>query len=252
MASGAPPKKPSPDAAQNARLMNSVLTKHQRQSYGSNFAETTAERELRRAQKLALTSAQPPVGSGIHPAFTVPTDTTFDGKTVPEALQSRDVWRLLHPPVSSTPGRRESATYDQAIKQFGLTVNPRYQDDAPGKPRGHVFVWDVSKAMGCEIPHFQGAREYSLAQTCDWLRFEGPMQGWKRIVDLEAFEAANAGRMVVAMPRDKLNKLIALVAPQAKPVDNRPRLTGAGRVRSDYAPPRELFGSVAIDCFVHD
>lgn len=239
------PEKTPTDAHHNAQLLNSVLTTHQKASFGSGFNDSTAER--RRNSLLAV--AIPNVG---QMAEDEPTSISqkFDGKIVPPALQGRDLWKAVQAPLQSRAGRRSEDLYDMVIKQFGVTVNPRYADDAPGKTRGHIFVWDVSRAMNCEIPHFVGPKELSLVQTCDWLRHEGPMRGWKRLSDAESIEAANGGYMVVVMPKDRSNRHIALVAPQD--LDNRPKLTGIGLLRTEAALARELFGAPALECFFHE
>lgn len=238
----APPRKPTEDE-QRAQMLNSTLTSHQKASMGSGFADSTAER--RRNSLLAMPAAK--IGTDSFPA--IPTQK-FDGKTVPEALKGRDVWKAVQAPVISREGKRSMALYEQVVKQFGITVNPRYDEDAPGKPRGHIFVWDVSRAMGCEIPHFVGAKELTLAQTCDWVRHEGPMRGWRRVTDL--IDAVGAGKMVVALPKSPTVKHIAIVAPQPPPPDGKPRLTGACLQRSENATIRDMFGVMAIEYFCHD
>lgn len=236
------------DADVGARPGAAKLTSHQRTLLGSDFADNSAER--RRNALLAATV----------PQLTAPTAEqqssakvpSFDGKTVPEPLQNRDLWKSLSPPATSGPGKRTRALYDAVLNQFGLTVNPRYDDDAPGKQRGHIFAWDVSRAMGCEIPHFVGAKELTLAQTCDWVRHEGPMRGWKRVSDMEIFDRANGGYLVVALPREARVKFLGIVRPQEEPPDSTPRLMGIGLRRGEGLHPRELFGSKLMDCFFHD
>ncbi len=242
----AAPEKTPTDAQHNAQLLNSMLTTHQKASFGSGFNDTTAER--RRDSLLAV--AIPSVAQ--NPFADEPTSISqkFDGKTVPPPLQGRDLWKAVQAPLQSRAGRRVRDLYEMVVKQFGVTVNPRYADDAPGKTRGHIFVWDVSRAMNCEIPHFVGPKELSLVQTCDWLRHEGPMRGWKRLSDVETMEAANEGYMVVVMPKERSNRQIALVAPQEPNI--RPKLTGIGLLRSDAAIARELFGAPALECFFHE
>lgn len=238
----APPKKLN-EEEERAQALNSTLTSHQKASMGSGFTDTTAER--RRNSLLAM--AVPKIATDAVPAL--PTQK-FDGKTVPDALKGRDVWKAVQAPVVSREGKRSRALYEQVVKQFGITVNPRYDDDAPGKPRGHIFVWDVSRAMGCEIPHFVGAKELTLAQTCDWVRHEGPMRGWRRVSDL--WETLETGKMVVAIPKQPTVKQIAVVAPQDRSPDGKPRLSGACLIRSEAGGFREMFGVMALEYFWHD
>jgi hypothetical protein len=229
----------------------SILTKTQKSQLGSQFADSSAER--RRNSVLGTTVPSAAQQAAAKEAEEEPTAAgmKFDGKDVPAVLQGRDVWIAVQAPLQSREGKRSREIYEQLIKQFGVTVNPRYADDAPGKVRGHIFVWDVSRAMNCEIPHFVGAKELTLAQTCDWLRHEGPMRGWKR-AGQDAIEAANSGRLVIALPRETRTKHIAVVLPQEVPADGSPRLTGICLKRDINVHPREMFGAKPIDCFFHD
>lgn len=227
---------------------SSMLTKHQKSQLGSQFADSSAER--RRNSLLAM----PMVGQPAEVDDDEPTAVgmKFDGQEVPKALQGRDVWIAVQAPLQSREGKRSRELLENVIKQFGVTVNPRYGEDAPGKGRGHIFVWDVSRAMNCEIPHFVGAKELTLAQTCDWVRHEGPMRQWKRLTADQAVEVANSGKLVIALPRETRTKHIAIVAPQEAPADGTPRLTGICLKRDLAVHPRDMFGSKPIDCFFHD
>ncbi len=228
----------------------SMLTKTQKSQLGSQFADSSAER--RRNSLLQTAGSTSTKANPFAEEESTAAGLKFDGKEVPKALQGRDVWIAVQAPLQSREGKRTKEIYEMLIKQFGVTVNPRYADDAPGKVRGHIFVWDVSRAMNCEIPHFVGAKELTLAQTCDWLRHEGPMRGWKRTNGTEAFEAANNGRLVIALPRETRTKQIAVVIPQEVSDDGSPRLTGICLKRDINVHPREMFGAKPIDCFYHD
>ena len=226
----------------------SMLTKTQKSQLGSQFADSSVER---RRNSLLATPMAGPSKAGAEEENTG-AGLKFDGKDVPRVLQGRDVWIALQAPLQSREGKRSKETYEMLIKQFGVTVNPRYDDEAPGKVRGHIFVWDVSRALNCEIPHFVGAKELTLAQTCDWLRHEGPMRGWKRVTGDDVLTAANAGRLVIALPRETRTKHIAVVTPQETPADGSPRLTGICLKRDINVHPREMFSAKPIDCFYHD
>lgn len=240
-----PPKEGLSDYSIDA---SAILTAHQKSQLGSGFIDSAAER--RRSSLLAVTTPSAPAlrADAPPPAPAV----TFDGKEAPAQLRNRDLWKAVQAPLQSVPGKRNRTLYENVLRQFALATNPRYDDDAPGKTRGHIYVWDVSRAMGCEIPHFVGAKELTLAQTCDWVRHEGPMRGWKRVIDVEIYERANAGHLVIALPRDARTKLLAIVSPQEPPPDNSPRLEGVALRRGQGVHPRDMFGSKLIDCFWHD
>ncbi|MDP1829786.1 MAG: hypothetical protein Q8L48_41350 [Archangium sp.] len=251
-ATGSIPAQGNPGAAVSEYSTSaSILTKTQKSQLGSQFADSSAERKRSSVLGTSMPSAQAVAAAAAEEEVST-VGMKFDGKDVPKVLQGRDVWIAVQAPLQSREGKRSAETYEMLIKQFGVTVNPRYSDDAPGKIRGHIFVWDVSRAMNCEIPHFVGAKELTLAQTCDWLRHEGPMRGWKRVSGADIFEAANSGRLVIALPRETRTKHLAVVLPQAMPDDGSPRLTGICLKRDVSVHPREMFGAKPVDCFYHD
>jgi len=176
---------------------------------------------------------------------------TFDGETAPPELTSRDVWRAVNPPLQSREGRRSAELYKQVINQFAVGTNPRYEPDADDKPRAHIFVWDVSRAMNAEIPHFAGARELTIAQTVDWVRREGSNRGWRKTDIDGAVQAANEGMLVVAVPKDPNVKLIALVRPGPPEPDGRPRFAASALRRGSDLGCRETFGVMALEYFLH-
>ncbi|MCC6335112.1 MAG: hypothetical protein IT380_14125 [Myxococcales bacterium] len=221
------------------------MTTHQKQALGSAFMDTNKVRQQR-----ALLGTNPGARENDEEEVSVVT-RKFDGEQAPEELQRRDVWKAVQAPVQSREGKRSLALLDQVIRQFAVGSNPRYAEDAPGRPRAHIFVWDVSRAMGCEIPHFVGAKELTLAQTCDWLRHEGPMRGWKRVGEFEVLEVVEQGQLVVAVPKDIKVKLIAVVAPQEAAADGKPRLTGACLKRGGGLTNLDAFGVRPLDFFTH-
>jgi hypothetical protein len=175
---------------------------------------------------------------------------TFDGETAPPELTSRDVWRAVNPPLQSREGRRSGELYKQVINQFAVGTNPRYEPDDT-RPRAHIFVWDVSRAMNAEIPHFAGARELTIAQTVDWVRREGSNRGWRKTDIDGAIQAANEGMLVVAVPKDPNVKLIALVRPGPPDTDGRPRFAASALRRGNDLGCRETFGVMALEYFLH-
>lgn len=176
----------------------------------------------------------------------------FDGEHPPDELVNRDVWKAVQAPVQSREGRRSAELYRTVINQFAVGKNPRYENDAPDKPRGHIFVWDVSRAMNCEIPHFVGAKELSLGQTVDWLRHEGPMRGWTRASVEDAHQQAQGGMLVVVIPHDLKVKQLAVVLPDAETTgDGKPFVAAAGKQRGNRLTLSDALGVFAVDCFVH-
>jgi hypothetical protein len=234
---------PAAPAKTEAPAKINSMTDHQRSQLGSTFGDSTQSRK--RSTLLGTDSGKTKVQEE-QPAF----KTQFDGERAPNELSQRDLWKAATAPVQNREGHRSKAVLTQVLNQFAVGKNPRYDPDAPNKPRGHIFVWDVSRAMGCEVPHFVGAKELSLAQTVDWLRHEGPMRGWRRLDMHEVFEAANEGYLVLAIPKDIKLKHLGIVPPQAMNDDARPLVTGAGITRGT-AKIIEMFGHKQAEFFVH-
>jgi hypothetical protein len=241
-----PVRPPSPSTPPPTSSGPRALTQHQKQLDGSGFADSAEAR--RRATMLGNSTSGPSTLTELPAA--VVAKTTFDGKVPAPGVTSPDVWKGLTPPVQSTPGHRSGALLQQVIAQFAVGANPRYEPDAPGKSRGHIFLWDVSRAMGCEVPHFVGARELSVAQTCDWLRHEGPMRGWRKLNEQDLFKVAGEGFLVIALPRELKFKQLAVIEPQ--PVGYKPLVTGAGLVRGSKLGAAEVLGVRLLDFYAHE
>jgi hypothetical protein len=220
------------------------MTSHQKQALGSSFGDMQKAR-----QRSTLLGTDPGTHADDEEISVV--TKKFDGDAAPQELQGRDVWKAVQAPVQSREGKRSRELLEQVIRQFAVATNPRYGEDAPGRPRSHIFVWDVSRAMGCEIPHFVGAKELTLAQTCDWLRHEGPMRGWKRVNEFEVLDAVDQGQLVVALPKEIKVKALAVVAPQSAPTDGKPRLTGACVKRGAGLTAMDCFGVRLLEYFTH-
>jgi hypothetical protein len=222
-----------------------VMTDVQKSQQNSAFNSWTGQRK-----RAAFLGADPSQANAEALSGPIPVpDYTPDGKSPAPGVDLREAWKASQAPIQSRPGSRSKGLYQSVIDQFAIASNVRYDDDGPGKPRGHIFVWDVSRAMGCEIPHFAGPKELSLAQTVDWVRHEAVARGWLKVANASIFAAAENGLMVVAVPREARERHIALVAPQTP--DLKPLLTGSALKRGHLVSVRDMFGIQAIDCFYH-
>lgn len=175
----------------------------------------------------------------------------FDGETPAPQLAGRDVWKAVQAPVQSREGRRSVEMLTAVLAQFAVGNNPRYDPDGPGRPRGHIFLWDISRAMNCEVPHFVGAKELSLAQTVDWVRHEGPMRGWVRGGPEEALNAAQQGMLAVAMPKDIKLKQLAIVLPEDPDPNGKPRVAAAALKKGSNLALNEALGVFLAEYFIH-
>jgi hypothetical protein len=178
----------------------------------------------------------------------------FDGEAPAPEVTDSDPWKAVKARIESREGRRTGELYAQVLNQFAAGANPRYEPDSPDRPRAHIFVWDVSRAMGAEIPHMLGARELGLEQTADWLRYEASERGWVRIMTADRAAALAAeGRPVVVIPKDRRFKLqlLAMVRPEGLGPDGLPRVAGAGVQRGNDLSPRTVLGATAFEYFSH-
>jgi hypothetical protein len=175
----------------------------------------------------------------------------YDGIRPAKEVVSKDLWKAINAPVQSRSGRRTPQLYKLVIDQFAVGHNPRYEPEAPDKPKAHIFVWDVTRAMNCEVPHFVGPKELTLAQTVDWLRHEGPMRGWRRVDATDAVAAVSQGQVVIALPKDIKIKLMGVCRPKETTPDGKPKLAAAAKGRGNSLASFIAFGTDAIEYFVH-
>jgi LysM repeat protein len=136
---------------------------------------------------------------------------TYDGIHPATGTVSMARANYNHPPLTNLPGERASAIYSQLINQFAVGNNPRYLPDN-GNTYCNIFAWDVSRAMGAEIPHWidssgniaapsaPHASEININGGVNWMRSHGVSQfGWKSCTEQQAQAAANAGKLAVVM-----------------------------------------------------
>lgn len=142
--------------------------------------------------------------------------------------------------VKSLPGARRPDLYVEVCKQFGVTTHPRYQPKATRDPKTgrvkistycNIFVWDVTRAMGVEIPHWVDfttkskpvgvgkGDELDANEVFDWLVKHGPSSSWYPANASAAGMLARAGRPVVAAWRNPSGASghIAMVLPGLPP-----------------------------------
>ena len=117
-------------------------------------------------------------------------------------------WIPVDPLMTNHPGSRSPEQYRVIVSQFEVEKLKRYQPQA-GKTFCNIFVWDVTAAMGCEIPHWYNdvgepvpvgrGREMTANDMRDWLKKEGPTYGWEPCSSVGAVEHASEGRPTVAV-----------------------------------------------------
>lgn len=123
---------------------------------------------------------------------------------------ARPPWDAVRPLRRGRPGQRNRRTYDAVIDQYEVDVNRRYSGNRNGRGETYcnIFVWDVSRAMGAEIPHWvndlgdpvsaRRGRELTANDSVSWLRSSGMRFGWREVSSAIAQELADLGQPVVA------------------------------------------------------
>ena len=171
-----------------------------------------------------------------------------------------------HPPLTNPPGERDAAIYSQLINQFAVGHNPRYLP-GDGNTYCNIFAWDVSRAMGTEIPHWVDASghiaapgaphasEININGGVNWMRSHGVTQfGWKSCSAQQAQDAANQGKLSVVMWKNTGagHGHVAVVRPGSVS-DRGPEIAQAGRHNFNDAHVRDGFGQLGpLEYFSHD
>ncbi len=169
-------------------------------------------------------------------------------------------WLPVDARITSAPGDRHPGLYDLVIRQFRVFSNPRYavrDTSGDGIPDTHcdAFVWDVTRAMGCEIPGgavdaagnpapvgSPGSLELGANGMIRWLRQHGPRYGWREVMQSEAARHARAGRPAVVTWYAEAPPYIghmAMIRPAARHTERGVAIAQAGAVNCD-------------DCFLAD
>jgi hypothetical protein len=183
----------------------------------------------------------------------------------PHVATVRYPWLDIDPPLPNAPGQRDPHTYDEVIHQFAVESNPRYRKDQQGEGETYcnIFVWDVTKAMGAEIPHwvddygnpsaqFEGS-ELSANGLIAWLENYGGKYGWKVLEARQAQAEANLGKPVVATWKnpDGVGH-VAMVRPGEYSTTQGPALANAGAINSNHTTVKEVFGNKEVMYYYHD
>ncbi len=121
-------------------------------------------------------------------------------------------WIPSNPDVTGDESCRSSELLNTIIRQFDVENSERYIPYRHGNDTYcNIFVWDVTSALGAEIPHYvdpstgqprhypdtAGAMELDANATCDWLSRHGCRYGWTEVGAEEAQAYANSGHPAV-------------------------------------------------------
>ncbi len=169
--------------------------------------------------------------------------------------------RPVDPALTSNILNRSASRYTSVINQFSVETRARYQPD--GGTYCNIFVWDVTKAMGAEIPHYfnaktgkpmsfgdKGANQMNANAMYNWLHKHGDQYGWFEVTPKEAQELANQGHPVVtALYRSGAHGHVQIVCPSKDGIYDEKRgvtVAQAGRRLTSYRPITQLYSKSSL------
>jgi len=184
--------------------------------------------------------------------------TNYTGEAITPVAASKP----CTPAITSNEGNRSPALYRQVIDQFQVETNPRYAVNKKGHGDTYcnIFMWDVTSAMGAEIPHYvdaktgaprtypdtKGASEMSANSIYNWLHEHGSNYGWFEVTPEQAQTLANQGRPVVTAFKKTGHGHVQVVCPSKDGQYNAERgvtIAQAGRHLSSYKPITSVYNA---------
>jgi hypothetical protein len=172
-----------------------------------------------------------------------------------------DAWRPTTPAITSDVHNRSPELYRAVINQFRVETSERYRPGRNDATYCNIFVWDVTRAMGAEIPHYtdretgeprfppdtRGARSMGAIAICQWLSTHGPTYGWREVDAETAQRYANEGRPAVTSAGNLRH--VQMVAPSRDRGFDPVRgvaIAQAGSIVTSYTYITRIYGANAM------
>jgi hypothetical protein len=192
-------------------------------------------------------------------------DRTSDLQPGSDAARSwldRPQWMPVDAPTRSDPSARDRDGLLAVIGQFQVETTWRYRPTPTKRGRNtwcNIFVWDVTRALGAEVPHCvdEAGRPTAIGQgkeltangTLRWLEMYGPAHGWREEDAPAAARAAEAGWPTLAIWHNPFGHgHIALVVTGP---DGNVHIAQAGADCFSNRPLAHGFGDRPVRFFVH-
>lgn len=171
----------------------------------------------------------------------------------------------VQPHKTNKEGERSPEAYNEVMEAFQVESNARYQP-RNGDTWCNIYVWDVTTAMGCEIPHyynrFTGAPmtqeecvkkpgsyyEMSASRMTKWLETYGEQYGWVACDEATAINSANEGMPTVAVGTNTGH--VAMVAPQNEG-ETGVMISQAGGSNFNHGKIKNGFGNYQVKYYYH-
>lgn len=176
-----------------------------------------------------------------------------------DLLDATPPWKPVCAPIRSVVGQRSAAVLVSVVEQFHVETCRRY---APGGGMTwcNVFVWDATRALGAELPHWVAAdgrpckpgagSELSANALAGWLQQHGPRLGWRPATHEQARHTASHGCPTVAIwpnPHGHGHVAIVLPSPGGAPL----RIAQAGARNFSTGTLEQGFGARDVDFWFH-
>ena len=206
--------------------------------------------------------------SGGHPFTLDQIDELVFGKVIPKTTGTENAalplqwWKPTTPAVVNTQFNRHPELYRNVVKQFDVEKDERYRPGREGNTYCNIYVWDVTRAMGAELPFYtdpktgapreypdtKGANVMGAKAMDKWLKTHGPTYGWRQATAEQAQMHANSGRPAVASGGDKGH--ISMVVPSSDGRFDTVRgvaIAQAGRKNSNYMHISGVYNSSTLN-----
>jgi hypothetical protein len=106
-------------------------------------------------------------------------------------------WEPVTAPITNGSDNRSPAALRAVVEQFDVVGQPRYAETAKAT-YCNIFVWDVTRALACEVPHWQyGGVELNANAMIRWLAKESKPHSWHPLTRDQAIAYASEGKPAV-------------------------------------------------------
>lgn len=249
-------------AAQNKDGQNNALIN----ALSGNTTQQTAENTQKTAEVADTAQSTVVTGTCKHAVAKAVQEQNSGG--IPS-----NSWIVANPALTNLTGTRNAALYSAIINQFNVEDNERYRVNKQGigDTYCNIYTWDITRAMGAEIPHFieeatgkpvtsggEGIKEMTANDINDWLHTYGEQYGWTQVTAQEAQEYANQGSpAITSWKNPDGHGHLQVVCPSRDGTYNQERgvtISQAGRYLKQYDYIDSVYGENglrSVEYFVH-
>ena len=186
------------------------------------------------------------------------------------AILPVEAWRPAIPAVTSNMDNRSPGLYRAVINQFNVESAERYRPGRNDSTYCNIFVWDVTRAMGAELPLYtdpatgepryypdtKGARSMGAIAMDDWLHKHGQDYGWREVDAETAQRHANEGRPAITSAGSLGHVQIVCPSKDGEfDIIRGATIAQAGRIVANYTNISSIYGTASqknVKYWIHD